>query len=465
MTLYFLFLLFRVFVMFILWYVIVMAGINVLQMIRALILAPRHITRTQSFEYKIMGSSENVIPISLIVPAYNEETYIVESLKLMLNMNYFNYEIVVINDGSTDSTLETVINAFGLHKTTYPIREQLATKKVRGIYYNPDIPRLRLIDKENGGKCDALNAGINLSRYPYFVSVDADSLLDTDALVHIAMAFMQNKYTVSVGGVIRVANGCSVKNEKNLDISLPNNIWVLLQTLEYFRSFLVGRIGWSSVNSMLIINGSFGAFQKAAVLQVGGYTAGTAGQEMDLVVKLHRYMRKKNYKYQMSFLPDPICWTMVPDSLHDLFRQRRRWQVGFMDIVGRYREMFLNPRFGMPGMLTMPYHFLAEIVSPCIELLGYILIPLAYYFRFLPLESLILFFLASVVFGMITSMGSLVVEEFTNSRFIKVQDGLRLGLLCIAENLFYRQITMAFRVIGILFYGKYRQASWKRQKK
>ena len=315
----------RVFNLFILWYVVVMSGISVIQMVVALLITPSYIKKARNFEYKIMGASHNIIPISVLAPAYNEEVTIVESVKSMLNMDYSNFEIIVINDGSKDSTLQTVIDAFNLHKISYPVRERVVTKKIRGIYYNPDIPRLRLIDKENGGKSDALNAGINVSRYPYIVSLDADSLLESDALLRIAMAFMQNKYTVAVGGIIRVANGCKIENGKVLKVGLPKKIWALFQTIEYFRSFLVGRIGWNGFNSLLIISGAFGAFQKEAVLQVGGYTTGTVGEDMELVIKLHRYMRLKKYKYQVTFLPDPICWTQVPEDLNILYRQRRRW--------------------------------------------------------------------------------------------------------------------------------------------
>ena len=453
-------------VMLILWYVVIMSGISVLQMIMALFITPAYISETHHFEYRLMVSSGNIIPISLLTPAYNEEATIVESIRSMLNLNYPNYEIVVINDGSTDNTLDTVINTFNLHKISYPIRERLATKRVRGIYYNPDIPRLRLIDKENGGKSDALNTGINISRHPYIVSLDADSILEPDALLHIAMAFMQNKYTIAVGGIIRVANGCTVENGKVMSIGLPKKIWALFQTIEYFRSFLAGRIGWNSSNSLLIISGAFGAFQKEPVLQVGGYTTGTVGEDMDLVIKLHQYMRLKKYKYRVSFLPDPICWTQVPEDLAVLYRQRRRWQIGLIDAMGRHKKMFLNPRFGIPGILAMPYYFLFEMISPIIELLGYIMIPLAWYFGLLPLNALVLFFTAAFGFGIIASIGSLAVEEFTDSKYISVRDVLLLSFLSIIENLFYRQMTVFFRLLGIVFYRKQKNAwgAMKRRK-
>ena len=448
----------RGFNLFILWYVVVMSSISVLQMVLALFVTPGYIKKARHFEYRLMGASRNVIPISVLAPAYNEEVTIVESVKSMLNLNYMNFEIIVINDGSKDNTLQTVIDAFNLQRFTYPVREQIKTKKIRGIYYNPDIPRLRLIDKENGGKSDALNAGINLSQYPYVISLDADSLLDSNALLIIAMAFMQNKYTVAVGGIIRVANGCTIANGKVVKVALSKKIWPLFQTIEYFRSFLVGRIGWNSFNSLLIISGAFGAFQKEAVLKVGGYTTGTVGEDMDLVIKLHQYMRSKKFKYRVTFLPDPICWTQVPESLNILYRQRRRWQIGLMDVLGRYRGMFLNPQYGVLGMVAMPYYLLFELVSPIVELIGYLMIPVSWYFGFIQMDALLLFFAAAVAFGVIASMGSLVVEEFTNTNFVRIREVFLLSFLSIVENMFYRQMTVFFRLMGILSYRKHRHA-------
>ena len=439
---------------FILWYVVVMSSLSILQMVIALFVTPVYVRKMRHLEYRLLGSSQNIIPISVLAPAFNEEVTIVESVKSMLNMNYTNFEVIVINDGSKDSTLQTVIRAFDLHKISYPVNNKVHTKRVRGIYYNPDIPRLKVVDKENGGKSDALNVGINISLYPYIISLDADSLLEPDALLRIAMSFMQDKYTVAIGGMIRVANGCKIKDGKVLKVGLPKMIWPLFQTVEYFRSFLVGRIGWNGLNALLIISGAFGAFKKDAVLAVGGYTTGTVGEDMELVIKLHHYMRSKKYKYKVRFLPDPICWTQVPESLNILYRQRRRWQIGLMDVLKRYKTMFLNPKYGILGMLAMPYYFLFEMVSPCIEMVGYLMIPVSWYFGFLTFDALILFFTAAVAFGVIASIGSLLVEEFTNTRFIKIREVLLLSLLSIAENMFYRQMTVFFRLMGILSYGK-----------
>ena len=444
---------------FILWYVVAMSSINIIQVLIAIVTTPIYIRKARHQELRLMSISKNMIPMSLLVPAHNEEVTIVESIKSLLNMNYINFEVIVINDGSTDKTLDAVIGAFNLNKIIYPVREQLPTQKVLDIYYNPDLPRLYVIDKENGGKSDALNAGINLSHYPYIVSIDADSLLNPDALLRIAMAFIQDKYAIAVGGLLRVSNGCTIENGKVIKTGLPHKFWPLLQIIEYFRSFLVGRIGWSILKSLPIISGAFGAFKKDVVLRVDGYTTGTLGEDMDLVIKLHRYMRLKKYKYQVSFMPDPVCWTQVPDTLNILFRQRRRWQIGLMNVLFRNKDMILNPRFGVLGMIAMPHQWMFETMAPVVEILGYFTIPLAYYFNILSLQSMILFFLASFAFGVIVSIGSLLVEDFTNSNYISVKEFIILSLLSIAENLFYRQMTVFFRLRGIMSYHKFKH-SW-----
>jgi len=450
--------------LFIIWYVVVLHGVSLIQMVLALFITPAYIKKARNYEYKLIGSSKNIVPVSILVPAYNEAVTVVDSIKSMLNLNYMNFEVVVVNDGSTDNTLMTVINAFGLRKVTFPVREQLATKRVKGVYYNPDYPRLHLIDKDNGGKSDALNAGINFSRYPYFVSLDADSILDSDALLHIAMAFMQNKYTIAVGGVSRPSNGCTIREGKILDTGLPQNFWALCQVNEFFRSFLTGQTSLNRFNALLAISGVFGAFLKSAVLGVGGYTTNTVGGDMDLIIKLHRYMKAKSYKYSVSYLVNSICWTQVPESFAELFQQRRRWQVGLIDVLGRFKRMMFNPRHGILGILALPYYFFFEMISPLIEFIGYILIPLAWYYNYLSLDGMVLFYTATIGFGLITSAGSLLVEELTDSRFISVRELIKLSLLSIVENVFYRQLVVIFRFMGFIGYGKFRN-SWKVSKR
>jgi cellulose synthase/poly-beta-1,6-N-acetylglucosamine synthase-like glycosyltransferase len=316
-----------------------------------------------------------------------------------------------------------------------------------------------LVDKGNGGKADALNAGINISRYPYFVSLDADSLLDSDALVRIALSFMEYKYTVAVGGIVRVSNGSEVRGGKVMNLSLPRKPLAMFQIVEYLRAFLVGRVGWSIFNTVLIISGAFGAFRKDAVIQVGGYTLDTIGEDMDVVVKLHKYMREKKYKYRITFLPDPICWTQVPERLKDLFTQRRRWQIGLMDTMKRNMSLMLNPKYGVCGMIAMPYFFLFELVAPIVELLGVIFVPTSYFLGILSFEFFITYLLVAIVFGVILSVGALIIEEFTFNKYVRISEFFRLALFAVLENFSYRQLTVAFRIIAIFGFKQFK-SSW-----
>ena len=444
---------------FIIVYVAIVGLINVIQMLMAMVFTVTYIKKVKFSDIKLYKESYNMIPISILVPAHNEEKTVIQTIRSLLALEYLTYEVIVVNDGSTDKTLKSVIRAFGLRKITFPVKARLKTKTIAGIYSNPDYPNLLLIDKENGGKSDALNAGINVSRYPYFVSLDADSLLDSDALVRIALSFMEYKYTIAVGGIIRVSNGCDIRNGKIVKLGLPRSRLAVFQIVEYLRAFLVGRVGWSIINTMLIVSGAFGAFQKEPVIQAGGYTNNTIGEDMDLVLKLHKYMREKKYKYRITFLPDPICWTQAPENFKDLYSQRRRWQIGLIDCMGRYKRMMLNPRYGVSGMLAMPYFFLFELAAPIVEMLGLIFVPLSYVLGILSLTFFVTFFIAATLFGVILSIGALVIEEFTFNKYVKLSEFFRLCLYGVIENFSYRQMTVAFRVLAIFNFKKYRK-SW-----
>ena len=449
---------------FIIVYVAIVGTINVIQMVMAFFFSVMYIKKAKFSGNRTLKESRNMVPISILVPAYDEEETVVHTIRSLMALEYSTYEIVVINDGSKDKTLKVLTKAFGLRKITFPIKAKIKTNPIRGIYYNPEYPSLFLVDKENGGKADSLNAGINVSHYPYFVSLDADSLLNSDALVRIALSFMEYKYTIAVGGIIRVANGSEVRNGKGIKLALPKNPYAMFQVVEYMRAFLVGRVGWSILNTVLIVSGAFGAFLKEAVIMVGGYTINTIGEDMDIVVKLHKYMHEKKFKYKITFLPDPICWTQVPESFRDLYTQRRRWQVGLMDTMKRNRVMMLNPKYGTSGMLAMPYFFLFEFFAPVVEALGWVFVPLSYFLGILSFQFLIAFFLVATVFGVILSIGALVIEEFTFNKYVKLREFLRLCFYGVIENFSYRQLTVVFRLIAIFGYKKFIY-SWEKIKR
>lgn len=435
---------------FVLFYVLCINFIYFTQLILSAFSLSDYIRKILYSDFKKYSSSENMIPISVLVPAYNEEETIVENIKSLLSLNYPQFEVIVINDGSVDGTLGKVINKYNLKPINQPIRYNIKTKNVRGIYKNIDIPNLVVVDKENGGKADALNTGINISRYPVFAAIDADSILESNSLVRVIMPFIEYKETVAVGGIVRIANGSVVENGIIKKVGLPKNKIAMFQIIEYLRAFLTGRMGWDYVGSLLIISGAFGAFKKSEVIKVGGYSKETIGEDMELVVKLHEYMIRNKIKYSIKFIPDPVCWTQAPETMKDLRAQRKRWQIGLMDSLFRHKSMLFNPKFGPIGLIAAPYYWLFEMLGPIIELLGYILVPLSYVLGLLNVRFFVLFLAASILYGVILSLGAILLEEYTFNKYPSISQLLRLTIYGILENFGYRQLTVVYRLEGIL---------------
>lgn len=423
-----------------------------------------YIKKMNYSSYKKYTASDNMIPISVLVPAYNEQNTIVDNVQSLLSLNYPLFEVIVINDGSKDNTLEKIIEAYNLKEVNQPVRYLIKTNKIKGIYRNIDIPNLTVIDKENGGKADALNVGINLSKYPVFTSIDADSILESDSLVRVIMPFIEDKLTVAVGGIVRIANGSKIKNGRLERVGLPQNKLAMFQVVEYLRAFLNGRMGWDSLGCLLIISGAFGAFKKDVVVQVGGYAGNTIGEDMELVVKMHKYLREKKIKYKVKFIPDPVCWTQAPEKIKDLRGQRRRWQIGLMDSLFRHKELLLNPKYGIIGMVGAPYFWIFEMLGPVIEVLGYILIPISYVFGLLNTRYFVLFLVASILYGVILSIGAILLEEYTFSKYPSIKQLLRLSWYGMLENFGYRQMTTFFRIDAIIRYKKFKN-SWGKIKR
>ncbi|CDF59250.1 glycosyltransferase family 2 protein [Thermobrachium celere] len=449
---------------FIIYYVLLINFIYFLQLILAAFNLSDYIRKIRYSDYKKYITSDNMIPISILVPAYNEEETIVDNIKSLISLNYPKFEVIVINDGSKDNTLNKVIEEFELKEVNQPVRYRLKTNKIKGIYKNIDIPNLILVDKENGGKADALNAGINVSNYPIITSIDADSILESDSLVRVVMPFIENKKTVAVGGIVRIANGSVIKRGRVVNIGLPKSRIAMFQIVEYLRAFLTGRVGWDALNSLLIVSGAFGAFKKDAAIEVGGYAKNTIGEDMELVVKMHEYFLRNKRPYRIKFVPDPVCWTQAPETLKDLRSQRRRWQIGLMDSLFKHKRMFFNPRYKQIGLIAVPYFWLFEMIGPIIEILGYIMIPLAYMFGLLNLKYFILFFAASILYGILLSLGAILLEEYTFNKYPTLKQLIKLSIYGILENFGYRQLTTLYRIEGIVKFRKMKH-SWGKIKR
>ena len=364
----------------------------------------KFVRRTFFSDYRQLMQSEMTWPISVIIPAHNEEKSIVETVRSLMMVSYGEFEIIVVSDGSTDATLERMTEAFELSQTDHVYRRVIPTQPVRGIYRSLLHPNLTLVDKAKGGKSDALNAGINLSRYPLFCSIDADSIIEDNALLRVVKPFMEKPdETLAVGGIVRIANGCEVRDGRVVRIALPDRPIAIYQVVEYLRAFLTGRVGWSSFQALLIISGAFGLYRKDAVITIGGFSTTSETEDLELVVRLHEHMRREKRKYRVVFVPDPVCWTEVPETLKVLRRQRTRWHRGLVRSLWQHKRMMFNPRYGNVGMLAFPYFFFFEMLGPFIEILGYAAIVLSFLLGILNTWFFLLFVTVAVLYGIFLS--------------------------------------------------------------
>ncbi len=386
-------------------------------------------------------------PVSVLAPAYNEEANVVENVRSLLMLDYPLYEVVVINDGSKDRTLDVLREQFALRLSERSFAQAAPCRPVRGVYESAEYPNLVVVDKENGGKADALNAGLNLALYPLFCAIDVDSVLEPDALLRLSRPFIDAPgVTVAAGGVVRIANGCDVRAGRIRKVRLVRRPLPLCQIVEYLRAFLFGRMGWTSGNGLLIISGAFGLFEKRAALLAGGYARDTVGEDMELVVRLHRRLREEGRPYRVAFVPDPICWTEVPENLRVLRRQRSRWQRGLIDTLWRHRAMMGRPRYGSVGLLAMPAFFAFEALAPVIELSGYLLVPLLWALGLASASVVLTFFAVAVLYAIVVSATAVVLEDLTFRRYPHASDLLLLLGAAALENLGYRQLNAWWRV-------------------
>ena len=446
-------------------FTILLSIIYIVQLAISFVKVRKNNRAKQSNDYGRYVSSENLLPISLLIPAYNEEENIVSNIKSLMKMDYPQFEIIVINDGSTDKTHERIIESFGLYKIETAIKTSIPTKEVHGIYYNIEYPNLIYVEKENGGKSDALNAGINISSYPLFACLDADSRIEPDALLKLSIEFLKNTDTIVAGGLVRIANGFKIRNGRVSGFSMPEKMIERFQIVEYFRSFLSGRVSWGATNSMLIVSGAYGVFKKQAVIEVGGYKTNTIGEDMEIVVRLHRYMRAHRRKYKIIFCEDSVCWTQGPMSVADIRSQRRRWQIGLFDTLISHKSLFLNPRYGSVGLMAIPYNWVFELLGAVVEVLGYFIIPFSLVMGELNIFFFVVYFLLAVLLGVILSLGSLILEQYTRKSVMSAKQCLSLSLYALLENFGYRQMITLFRLEGIFKYRKLRKTWGKIKRK
>jgi cellulose synthase/poly-beta-1,6-N-acetylglucosamine synthase-like glycosyltransferase len=404
--------------------------------------------------------------VSILVPAYNEEVVICSAVRSLLQLEYPELEVIVINDGSRDATMETLTREFELVPFPEAYWDRLEAKPVRAVYRSQRFPNLRVVDKENGGrKADAVNAGINAARYELFCVIDADSLLERSSLRRAVAPFVHGPEVIAAGGTVRIANGCEVRDGFVEAVRLPASWLPLMQVMEYMRAFLFARLGWAPLNAVPIISGAFGVFRTEAVVAAGGFDRGTLGEDMELIQRLHRLYRLSGRAYRIAFVPDPICWTEAPESFNVLRNQRTRWQRGLAESMFLNRALICHPRGGAPGWLMLPFMIAFEWLGPLVEAAGYVFMALGFFFGLISAAAFWTFMLLAISLGMLLSASALFLEEMSLHMYMRAGELARLAAIALLENLGYRQLTVFWRLHGLWQWAARTPARWGTMKR
>jgi cellulose synthase/poly-beta-1,6-N-acetylglucosamine synthase-like glycosyltransferase len=379
--------------------------------------------------------------VSIIAPAFNESKTIIDNVRTLLSLYYNNFEIILVNDGSTDDTFEKVEEAFELEKVNYYFDYRLPCEKIKGVYKsaNPSFNRLTVIDKNNGGKADSLNAGINICKSSLFVSIDADSIIEADSILKLVKPFLEEKdrKVIGTGGVIRIVNSCDTELGHIRQINVPKQILPRLQVLDYTRAFLLGRMAWSQLDGLMLISGAMGIFDRETVIRAGGYSTKTVGEDMELVLRMRRYMSENDKKYEVTYIPDPLCWTEVPSDLKSLRKQRTRWTRGLVESLKTHRKLFFNPEFQKLGMLGYPYWMFFEWLAPLLAFAGFIYTIILILTSGINWPFYLLLFIFVYSFAVMLTTWAILFEEITFHKYRRKRDVFKLIATAFIEPFFY----------------------------
>jgi len=430
----------------VIWYFLVVNSFYALLLFLAVPEIWKHWKITRDEDLSLYLGSEALPPISILIPAYNMQASITDSVDAQLALDYPQHEVIVVNDGSVDDTMERLRQAFELYEVPPAFPSRIKTKPVRAFYRSRTQPHLLVVDKENGGKADALNVGMSSARYPVVVAVDADTIVARDALLRLARPFLLGERVAAAGGTIRIANGCRVEHAHVMDARVSRRFLSGVQVPEYLRAFLFGRLGWNRLGGNLIVSGAFGLFQRKDLLEIGGYTPGNVVEDLDLIVRLHKHLRAKGEPYHIPFIPDPVAWTEVPSDVRTHGRQRERWHRGLVVTMITHVRLLLNPKYGVLGLVTMPFFFFGEMLAPVIEVLGYLLTLLGWALGILDKQYALLFLAAALGYQMVLTIWAVVLEEATFRVYGRFGDFMRILGYALVEPFGYRQLTVYWRI-------------------
>ena len=430
-------------------YFLIVNGVYLLLLVSAGLEMRTHLLLERAERRWRLLQSDIAPTISVLAPAHDEAATIVGSVRAMLGLSYPNLEVVVVNDGSTDDTVSVLVENFALVAIHPVFRRQVETKPVVALYRSRAHPNLVVVDKQNGGKADALNAALNVATGQLVCAVDADTIIEPEALLRMVRPFVTRDDVVAAGGTIRIVNGSEVRNGRVTRLRVPRQALAGFQVVEYLRAFLFGRLGWNRLGGNLIISGAFGLFDRQATAEAGGYAHDTVGEDMELVVRLRRRSYEMGDPKAIAFIPDPVAWTEAPESLRVLGRQRDRWHRGLSDVLRRHRRVFLNPRYRATGLVVYPYFVVVELLAPVVEALGLVGLAIGLLVGVVDWSFAVLFFLVAYGLGIVLATFTLALEELSFHRYERLGDRALLVLWAVFESLGYRQLTVVWRLRGI----------------
>jgi cellulose synthase/poly-beta-1,6-N-acetylglucosamine synthase-like glycosyltransferase len=430
----------------ILWYMLLVNSFFALLLVLA---APQLFAHWRFGSEDVLARSltSSAVPrVSILVPAYNEAVTIVDSLRALLTLQYPYFEVILVNDGSKDETMQRLIDAYDLYEVPPAVMRRLRTERVKAYYRSRTWTKLLVVDKHNGGKADSLNVALDAARFPYVLACDADTLIEPDALLRLARPFLFDQKIAAVGGTIRVVNSCTVQEGRVTEARVDHRWLSGIQTVEYLRAFLFGRLGWNLLGGNLIISGAFGLFRRDYLTEILGYATSTVTEDFELIVRLQRHLREQDIAAKVVFIPDPVAWTEVPTSVAVFGRQRERWHRGLIATMVAHRQVLFNPKYGATGLIAMPYFLFAELLAPVVEATGLVITVLCTLAGILSIRFAVAFFIAAYLFGTLLSLAAILMEEVSFHRYRRPADTTRLLWFAFIEPFGFRQITVWFRL-------------------
>ena len=435
----------------------------VMLLVLAYIRASRYMRWTSDHILYAVEGSPFAPGVSVVAGAYNEEKTIVDNVQSLLKMDYPNFEVVIVNDGSKDHTLDLLISNFALVETPYEYVPRVHCKPFKRLFRSTDprFSRLTVVDKVNGGsKADAINGGLNVVRTPYFVNTDVDCLLARDAIKHCIFPILQDRTIIAVSGTMSMSNGATTEDGVIVDIAPSSRPIPLFQDLEYKRSFLVGKMGWSQINAMNNVSGGYGLFSTEVVLSAGGYASDSFAEDMDMITRMMGFCLEQRRPYRVVQIPHTCCWTEGPDNVKVLKRQRIRWGRGLIQHMWKHRYMIFNPRYKRLGLITMPYTLLFEFLAPIIEAIGLIIMIFLIFTYSINWKTFWILFLAIYAFSFTLSTFVIFYDYKAGGSYNKSVSYLKLVVAALFEPIVYHPMIVFFSLTGYYNYLTNKTASW-----